>query len=64
MIVDVAKNSFRVHRMDAPGKIVLQWALRRRQLLRFVAQLAAVSRRNGARGGAYYWAREIANLGR
>jgi transposase len=37
--IDLAKNLFRVHGVDAHGRTVVERELRRRQLLPFVAQL-------------------------
>ena len=61
--IDLAKNLFRVHGVDARGKTTVQRQLRRRQLLPFLAQVpACLSSGNGSMG-AHYWAREIAKLG-
>jgi len=35
--IDLAKNVFRVHGVDANGKVVVARQLRRRQLLSFIA---------------------------
>ena len=40
--IDLAKNVFRVHGVDANGKILVARQLRRRQLLPFIAQLNLV----------------------
>ena len=61
--IDLAKNVFRVHGVDALGKTRLQRALRRRQPLLFMAQLPPCLVGMEACGGAHYWAREIAKLG-
>jgi transposase len=61
--IDLAKNLFRVHGVDARGKTVVQRQLRRRQLLPFMAQLPTCLVGMEACGGAHYWAREIAKLG-
>jgi transposase len=61
--IDLAKNVFRVHGVDAHDKTTLQRALRRRQLLLFMAQLPPCLVGMEACGGAHYWAREIAKLG-
>lgn len=39
--IDLAKNLFRVHGVDAKGKTIVKRQLRRRQLLPFMAQLPA-----------------------
>jgi transposase len=61
--IDLAKNVFRLHGVDELGKTRLQRALRRRQLLLFMAQLPPCLVGMEACGGARYWAREIAKLG-
>jgi transposase len=61
--IDLAKNLFRVHGVDASGKTIVQRQLRRRQLLPFIAQLPTCLVGMEACGGAHYWAREIAKLG-
>ena len=61
--IDLAKNLFRVHGVDARGKTILQRQLRRRQLLPFLAQVPSCLVAMEACGGAHYWAREIVKLG-
>src|SRR5258708_20565572 len=61
--IDLAKNLFRVHGVDAHGRTVVERELRRRQLLPFVAQLRPCLMGMEACGGAHYWAREIAKRG-
>jgi hypothetical protein len=61
--IDLAKNLFRVHGVDAHGRKVVERELRRRQLLPFVAQLRPCLVGMEACGGAHYWAREIAKRG-
>ena len=61
--IDLAKNLFRVHGVDARGKTIVQRQLRRRQVLPFMAQLPTCLVGMEACGGAHYWAREIAKLG-
>jgi transposase len=61
--IDLAKNLFRVHGVDAKGVTVVAWSLRRRQLLPFLAQLAPCLVGMEACCGAHHWAREIAKLG-
>ena len=61
--IDLAKNLFRVHGVDARGRTVLRRQLRRGQLLPFIAQLPPCLVGMEACGGAHYWAREIAKLG-
>jgi transposase len=61
--IDLAKNLFRIHGVDAEGRTTLERQLRRQQQLRFVAQLQPCLVGMEACGGAHYWAREIAKLG-
>jgi transposase len=61
--IDLAKNLFRVHGVDARGKTTLRRQLRRHQLLPFMAQLRTCLVGMEACGGAHYWAREMAKLG-
>jgi transposase len=61
--IDLAKNLFRVHGVDAKGVTTVARQLRRRQLLPFMAQLAPCLVGMEACCGAHHWAREIAKLG-
>jgi transposase len=61
--IDLAKNLFRIHGVDALGRTKLQRSLRRRQLLVFMAQLKPCLVGMEACCGAHYWAREITKLG-
>ena len=61
--IDLAKNLFRVHGIDAKGRMVVARQLRRRQLLPFMARLQPCLVGMEACGGAHHWAREIAKLG-
>src|SRR5215472_2303707 len=61
--IDLAKNLFRVHGVDAHGRTVVERALGRRQLLPFVAQLRPCLVGMEVCAGAHYWAREIAKRG-
>src|SRR5215472_9242700 len=61
--IDLAKNLFRVHGVDALGRTKLQRSLRRRQLLVFMAQLKPCLVGMEACCGAHYWAREMTKLG-
>ncbi len=61
--IDLAKNVFSVHGVDAHGKTVMHRELRRRQLLAFMRQLEPCLVGMEACGSAHYWAREIAQLG-
>jgi transposase len=61
--IDLAKNVFRLHGVDAKGRTVLTRQLRRRQLLPFLAQLRPCLVGLEACGGAHYFAREMAKRG-
>lgn len=61
--LDLAKNVFQVHGMDATGSKVVSKKLRRGEVLAWFAQQAPVLVGMEACGGAHYWAREIAALG-
>ena len=61
--LDIAKNVFQVHGVDAAGTVVLRKTLRRRQVLRFFASLAPCLIGLEACAGSHYWARELAALG-
>ena len=38
--VDLAKKVFQIHGVDAEGKVVVAWKLRRKEVLAFFAKLA------------------------
>ena len=61
--VDLAKNVFHVHAIDAAGEFVLRKALRRRQVIPFFAKLAPCLVGMEACGTSHYWAREVSALG-
>jgi transposase len=61
--LDLAKNVFQVHGVNAEGTAVLRRQLRRAQVLEFFKKLPACLVGMEACGGAHYWAREIAALG-
>ena len=68
--VDLAKNVFQVHGVDAEGTVVVRRQLRRRQVLAFFEKqppclvgMEARRRLPRACATAHYWAREIAALG-
>jgi transposase len=60
--LDLAKNVFQVHGVNAEGAAVLRRQLRRDQVLEFFKKLPACLVGMEACGGAHYWAREIAAL--
>jgi transposase len=61
--LDLAKNLFQVHGVDAAGKVVLRRKLRRGEVLDFFAALPPAVVGMEACGGAHYWARELGRLG-
>jgi transposase len=61
--IDLAKNVFQVHGVDAAGKIVLRKALRRSQVLSFFTSLAPCVIGMEACSSAHHWARELSALG-
>jgi hypothetical protein len=63
MGLDPAKAVFQVHGVDALGAVTLRRAVRRRQVLAFLAKLPPCLVGMEACATAHYWAREIAKLG-
>jgi len=61
--LDLAKNIFQVHGVDAAGEVVVRKTLRRSQVLPFFSKLAPCLVGMEACGTSHHWAREIANLG-
>lgn len=61
--LDLAKNVFQVHGVDAEGKVVVRKALRRAQVLPFFAKLPPCLVGIEACGTAHHWARELIGLG-
>ena len=61
--LDVAKNVFQVHGVDASGSVVLRRQLRRGQVEKFFAQLPACKVGLEACGSAHHWARVIGRYG-
>jgi transposase len=61
--LDLAKNVFQVHAVDAAGKPVLRKQLRRAQVLKFFGGLEPCAVGMEACGSAHYWARELGRLG-
>lgn len=61
--LDLAKNVFQVHGVDAHGKVVFRRQLRRTQLLLFFSQLEPCLVGMEACAGAHHWGREIVALG-
>ena len=61
--LDLARNVFQVHGVDAEGTIVCRRQLRRSQVLVFFARLDPCLVGMEACAGAHHWARELAALG-
>jgi transposase len=61
--VDLAKNAFQVHGVDARGKTVLRKQLRREQMTTFFANLAPCLIGMEACGSAHHWARVLQGQG-
>jgi transposase len=61
--LDIAKQVFQVHGVDAAGGVVLSRQLRRGEVRKFFAKLAGCVVGMEACASAHYWAREIVALG-
>jgi transposase len=61
--LDLAKNVFQVHGVDASGKVVVRRQLRRGQVEKFFAQLPRCRVGMEACGSAHHWARVIGSYG-
>jgi len=61
--LDIAKNVFQVHGIDAAEKVVVGKQLRRSQMLKFFASLPPCLVGMEACATAHYWARELTKLG-
>jgi hypothetical protein len=61
--LDIAKNVFQVHGIDAAEKVVVRKQLRRRQVLEFFKALPSCLVGMEACATAHYWARELTKLG-
>ncbi len=61
--LDLAKNVFQVHGIDAAGEVVVRRALRRGQVLAFFSKLEPCLVGMEACGTSHYWARELGSLG-
>src|SRR5512136_2220566 len=61
--LDIAKNVFQVHGIDADEKIVVRKQLRRGPVLKFFAALPPCLVGMEACASAHYWARELTKLG-
>lgn len=61
--LDLAKNVFQVHGIDAEGAVVIRRQIRRAQLLLFFSRLAPCLIGIEACAGAHHWARELTKFG-
>jgi transposase len=61
--LDIAKNVFQVHGIDAAEKVVVRKQLRRRQVLEFFKALPPCLIGMEACATSHYWARELTKLG-
>jgi len=61
--LDIAKNVFQVHGIDAAEKVVVRKQLRRSQVLEFFKALPPCLIGMEACASAHYWARELTKLG-
>ena len=55
--LDLAKNVFQVHGVDAAGHIVVRKSLRRSQMLPFFAKLRSLPGWHVTCGTSHHWAR-------
>ena len=61
--LDLAKNVFQVHGIDADGEVVVRKQLRRSEMRKYFARLEPCLIGMEACGGAHYWSRELTRLG-
>src|SRR5260370_32597821 len=61
--LDIAKNVFQVHGIDAAEKVVVRKQLRRGQMMKFFAAVPPCLIGMEACASAHYWARELTKLG-
>ena len=61
--MDIAKNVFQVHGIDAVEKVVVRRQLRRGQVMKFFLALPPCLVGMEACATAHYWARELTKLG-
>jgi transposase len=61
--LDIAKNVFQVHGIDAAEKVVVRKQLRRGQVMKFFAALSPCLVGMEACATAHYWGRELTKLG-
>lgn len=61
--IDLAKNVFQIHGVDAKGKVVVKKAVKRAQMAAFFANTPACLIGMEACGSAHHWARKLQALG-
>jgi transposase len=61
--LDLAKNVFQLHGVDAKGRVVVRRRLRRAEVMRFFAELPPCRVGMEACAGAHHWARAIGEFG-
>jgi transposase len=61
--LDLAKNVFQVHGVDASGSVVLTRQLKRKDMQHFFARLKPCLIGMEACGGSHYWHRKLSQLG-
>ena len=61
--LDLAKNVFQVHGIDAEGAVVIRRQVRRAQMLLFFSRLSPCLIGMEACAGAHHWARELTKVG-
>ncbi len=61
--LDLAKNVFQVHAIDAEGKVIERRQLRRAEVLKFFGGLPSCLVGMEACASAHYWGRELMKLG-
>lgn len=60
--LDIAKNVFQIHGVDAEEKVVVRKQLRRGQVIRFFEELARCLVGLEACATSHYWTRELPSL--
>jgi transposase len=61
--LDIAKNVFQVHGVDALGAVVIRRQLRRAEVVKFFGRLPPCVVGMEACGSSHYWARQVGALG-
>lgn len=63
LAIDLAKNVFQLHGVDASGMCLVRRQVRRAQLLQFMARLEPCTVAMEACSGAHHWGRQFVQLG-